>query len=72
MSIPIQISEEKHYSTFRSSQFKGFSASSNPLPKAPLVTFDLQMDELKDYLKEVSEVINSHDSILKSLIDSLK
>jgi hypothetical protein len=44
----------------------------SPLPGAPLVSFDLHFDNLKDFLNNVSEVVNQHTSVLRALISEVK
>lgn len=45
---------------------------SDPLPNAPLVTFDLNLNNLQDYLNRISTLINTHSLHIQSLTEEIE
>lgn len=69
---PVQITESLTYAAPPSSKLTAALPTPKDLPEAPIVGFDLQFGNLKDYLNTVSSVVNSHGTLLKSLATELR
>ncbi|OMJ93597.1 hypothetical protein SteCoe_3435 [Stentor coeruleus] len=73
MATPsIKITESRSYSTSRSSKIEIQPVIPSPLPQAPLMSFDLHFDTLKDYLNSVTNIVNQQGQVIKTIMEELK
>ncbi|CAG9315860.1 unnamed protein product [Blepharisma stoltei] len=68
----MKISEVHSFETIRTTRLELEQLQSSPLPGAPLVSFDLHFDNLKDFLNSVSQTVNHHGTLIKTLAEELR
>ena len=71
-SPPVQFTHTSNYTTSHSASVNLEQPPISPLPGPTLLSFDLQFDNLKDYLNNVSQVVNQQGLVLGKLIEELK
>src|SRR5574343_19150 len=72
----IKITEARSNISVKSSKLDIQPVLSNPLPQAPLMSFDLHFDTLKviktqDYLNNVTNIVNHQGAVIKTVIEEL-